>query len=270
LEKGLSYSTLKGVFAEDYIDETVRFFHKSVSSNLIDEDTQKWAVSVLSLYFSSVKLNEKLSLIKEKFEAVPVGFPCDTYVPYLSSTRPSLSVTYDDLLQLSIRRRSVRYFSDMPVRIEDVRKAYEVAKYAPSACNRQAFQFLFFDDKAIVDQLSNIPGGVSGYTLPSIMIVLGRYDGYFDVRDINAPVIDSSLSIMSFLYAAETIGLGSVCINWPNLPDREAKLRKLLSIQPSEFVVMMIGLGYPLNEGKIPYSAKRPNNSALLFNQRIK
>ncbi|MCF2501508.1 nitroreductase family protein [Dyadobacter chenhuakuii] len=270
LEKGLSYPVAKEVFAEDYIVETIQFLKSAISKDVIDDDTLNWAISVLKLYFKTVKLSDKLKLIKNDFEQISSSFDYVNSVPYHSSTRPPITVTYEDLLSLSVRRRSVRYFHPEPVDIELVRKAYEIAKYAPSACNRQAFQFLFYNEKTIVDKLAAIPGGVSGYSLPSIMVVLGRYDGYFDVRDINAPVIDSSLSIMSFLYAAETLGMGTVCINWPNLPDREAQLRKVLNIDKSEIVVMMIGLGYPLDDGKIPFSAKRPNKSALLFNERKK
>lgn len=270
LEKGLSYPIAKEIFAEDYIGETISSLKSSISNNSIDEDSLRWATSVLRLYFDTVKLNDKLTYFKKDFEQIPLSPTHTMSVPYVSSLRPQAAVSYNDLLQLSLRRRSIRYFQDQPVDIETVRKAYDIAKYAPSACNRQAFQFLFFNDKKIVDELSRIPGGVAGYSLPSIIVVLGRYDGYFDVRDINAPIIDSCLSIMSFLYAAETLGIGTVCINWPNLPDREAKLRQVLNIEKSEIVVMMIGLGYPLEDGKVPFSAKRPNDSTLLFNERLK
>ena len=171
---------------------------------------------------------------------------------------------------MAIRRRSVRYYLDKKVEPEIIKKAYEIAKYSPSACNRQSFDFLFYNQKEIVDKLSSIPGGVSGYTLPSVIVVIGNYSGYFDERDINAPIIDSSLSIMSFLFALETLGLSSVCINWPNLPDREKKIRKILALNKYDSVVMMIGVGYPDDKGKIPYSAKRNTEVAVQVNKKIK
>jgi len=270
LEKGLSYPINKDVFAEDYIIDTIKFFIKGMESRELDEDTINWASSVLKLYFSIVKSTPIIEEAKSVFLDNKLSSSIDNHVPYLSSHRPPLSVNYDDLLNLSIRRRSVRYFLEKQVNFDIVEKAYSIARYAPSACNRQSFQFLFYNEKEIVDKLSRIPGGVAGYTLPSVIVVVGRYDGYFDVRDVNAPIIDASLSIMSFLYAAETLGLGTVCINWPNLPNREQNIRKILNIKPFEFVIMMIGIGYPLDSGKIPFSGKRPTKDVLLCNERIK
>jgi len=273
LEKGLSYPTAKSVFAEDYIGTTVKLLDIGLRANEFDQHTIGWATSVLSLYFQVVQETSIIKQAKLQFDEILLKLGDEykkDHVPYLSSKRPTLNISYDALMDLSIRRRSVRYFEDRKVDLGIIQKAYDIAKYAPSACNRQSFQFLFYNEKELVDKLSNVPGGVAGYTLPAVIVVVGRYDGYFDVRDINAPIIDASLSIMSFLYAAETLGLGTVCINWPNLPDREKKIRKLIDIKSHEFVIMMIGLGYPLDAGKIPYSAKRPNENVLLFNERIK
>ncbi len=272
LEKGLSYPTAKPVFATDYIAQTVDNFCLSLKNGAMDENTRNWAFSVLNLYFSVVDETQSsvVSHAKAQFNEAVRELPPPNDIPYPSSLRPLSSITYEELLNLSLRRRSIRYFTDEPASLAIVRKAYDIAKYAPSACNRQAFQFLFFDEPETVKKLSAIPGGVAGYDVPSIIVVVGRYDGYFDIRDINAPVIDSSLAIMSFLYAAETLGLGTVCINWPNLIDREQKIRKIIDLHPAEFVVMMIGVGYPLDHGKVPFSGKRPSNQVVLGNDRVK
>jgi len=268
LEKGLSYAAVKSVFASEYIVETVCYLEQSL--DIADKETLDWANSVLGEYFAKCSIEGQLKIAKQKFDSLK-GFSNEkNHKPYLNAERPALNVTYDDLLSLSIRRRSVRYFSDQVVEDSIVKKAYEIAKYAPSACNRQAFQYLFFNEPNIVNQLAATPGGVRGYSLPSLVVLIGRYDGYFDIRDINAPIIDASLSAMGFLYACETLGLGTVCINWPNLNDREEKIRNIIQLEPSEFVVMMIGIGYPLENGKIPYSEKRSPDEIVLVNERVK
>lgn len=273
IEKGLSYPSYKKIFAADYILNTVNNFNICLEDGLLDESTKSWAYSVLKLYFeviSEFSDYPNVESAKALFQKISNGIEILKETPYPSSSRPISNITYDELLNLSIRRRSVRYFTEKEVSIDVVRKAYDIAKYAPSACNRQAFQFLFYNDPEIVKKLSAVPGGVSGYELPSVVVVVGRYDGYFDIRDINAPIIDSSLAIMSFLYAAETLGLGTVCINWPNLLDREEKIRKIINIESSEVVVMLIGLGYPLDTGKVPFSGKRPSDYVVIENGRLK
>ncbi|GGH56502.1 nitroreductase [Filimonas zeae] len=270
LEKALSYPVAKATFAEDYILETVNKFKHGIETSIFDAETVSWGTSVLSLYFKNVTSTPAVEQARKVFLGTVAMEETPANVPYLSSTRPIHNIQYDELLKLSVRRRSVRYFEDRKVDVATVQKAYEIAKYSPSACNRQSFQFLYFDDAETVKKLSKVPGGVAGYTLPSVIVVVGRYDGYNDIRDINAPVIDASLTSMSFLYAAETLGLGTVCINWPNLIDREESIRKIIDLKPYEFVIMLIGIGYPLDNGKVPYSAKRPSENVFLINDRIK
>ena len=75
---------------------------------------------------------------------------------------------------------------------------------------------------------------------------------------------------MSFLFALESLNLSSVCINWANLIDKEQKIRKIIDLEKDEFIVMLVGIGYPDPKGKIPFSAKKDIEEMLFFNQRIK
>jgi len=273
LEKGLSYSEIRSTFAKDYIIESVNYLLNGVAKGTFDTETIAWGISVLETYFKQVDKSEEIKEAKIEFEKIIHENklkPDSSQIPSISKYRQKVSITYDDLLSLSIRRRSVRYFTNQKVDEELIKKAYEVAKFSPSACNRQAFDFYFYNETEIVQKISEVPGGVKGYSLPSVIVVIGNYSGYFDERDVNAPIIDSSLSTMSFMYALETLGLSSVCINWPNLPDRERKIRKIISLKPYQFIVMMIGVGYPAEEGKIPYSAKRSADSVVKSNKYIK
>lgn len=267
LEKGLSYRETKGTFAEAYILETVNSLKEDEKNHSFDSNTRSWGISVLNLYFETCAHSEKISQAHDLYQSLdlkPVDGKC---IPYLSSERPVLSVSYQSLYQLALRRRSIRHYLNKPVESQLIQEAMKIASLSPSACNRQSFNFLFFNDIEQVNKISNIPGGVKGYDLPSIVIVVGKYRGYFDARDINAPIIDSSLATMAFIFALETLGLSSVCINWPNLPDRERKIRELINLEKDEFIIMMIGVGYADPGGKIPYSAKKDLGDLLLINR---
>jgi len=271
IEKGLSYATLKPVFAEDYIGETVKYLNDGEQSQAFDKESIGWGKAVLNEYFNKVNHTKTIIKAYKIFEltAQKNSFPKNE-IPYEEIERPKSDITYDQLLNLSIRRRSVRHYKDRTVEENIVKKAYEIAKMSPSACNRQSFQYYFFNEKEVVTQLSQVPGGVAGYQIPAVVVLVGNYNGYFDERDINAPIIDASLSAMSFLFALETLGLASVCINWPNLPDREKKIRKILDLKKHEFVIMMIGLGYPDSTGKVPYSKKRNSQEVVKVNAILK
>ncbi len=69
--------------------------------------------------------------------------------------------------------------------------------------------------------------------------------------------IDASLAAMNFMMALETMGLSSCPINWPDIEEREQLIAKEFNLQPSEKGIMFISIGYPLNKGGIPFSAKK-------------
>jgi nitroreductase len=183
--------------------------------------------------------------------------------------RPELKVDFNSLYELALRRRSIRHYINKKVKFDDVRKAMEIASLSPGACNRQSFQFLFYNKKEVVDKICEIPGGFKGFEVPSVVIVVGRYRGYFDERDASVPIIDASLASMSFILALETLGISSVCINWPLLPDRDATVRNLVHLEDDEFIIMLIGLGYADPSARIPFSAKKDINTLISCNARL-
>ena len=269
IEKGLSYENVKEVFAESYILETVQYLEIDARLNYIDTETRQWCEAVLNVYFNVCGNSATIETARKRYKNLNLENKYPDRVPYLCNTRPQLSVDYDALYNLALRRRSVRFYTSKTVESTVVEKALKLALQSPSACNRQSFKYLFFNQPEIVREISLIPGGVAGYSIPSVVVLIGSYRGYFDERDINAPVIDASLSAMAFLFALETLGLSSVCINWPNLLDREEKIRRVIHLESDEFVIMLIGIGYPDSSGKIPYSAKRPVNEVLSNNERV-
>lgn len=270
IEKGLIQKNCKQVFAEEYILEAIRYLVRLKEHESCDDNTVIWAEAVLKRYFSVCehvgRIREAFELFKQFHTENPNEF---AWYPYPAKVRPEAKVEYDALYQLAIRRRSVRYYLDKPVEFEVVRKAMEIGALSPGACNRQSFQFLFYNKKDVVNAICSIPGGYAGFEAPSVVIVVGRYRGYFDERDACVPIIDASLAVMSFIMALETLGLSSVCINWPLLPDRDKVLRRLIHLDDDEFGVMLIGIGYADPEGKIPFSAKRDINTLITCNERI-
>lgn len=269
IEKGLSYEKPKPIFAEDYILNVITSLSKSYKSKTIDIDTLEWTISVLEKYFSVVSHSDKIRKAYEQYREINYSEYEKNFFPYEEQTRPLLVIDYDELYKLALRRRSVRFFQDKQVERSKIKKAVELAKLSPSACNRIAFRYLYYDNSVVANQISQIPGGVRGYVLNQVFVLVGEYAGYFSVRDSTAPIIDASLSTMSLLYALETLGLGTVCINWPNEPNKEEEIRNILDLKESELVIMLIGVGYPKKEGKIPYSKKRANRDLLLVNERI-
>ena len=136
--------------------------------------------------------------------------------------------------------------------------AMAVAAQAPSACNRQPFEFRVFDSADRVREVASAPGGAAGFleNFPAIVAVIGRLDAFFSDRDRHLIYIDGSLAAMAFMLALETLGLASCAINTPGTEAAEEQLVKVLGLARYERPVMLIALGYPDRTGMVPRSAE--------------
>lgn len=143
-----------------------------------------------------------------------------------------------------------------------------LAAQSPSSCNRQPYKYWFFDNTEQVEKLVKLPVGTGGfdYNIPVFAVVTGDLSAYFSERDRHGIYVDSSLSIMSFMYALETLGLSSCSLNWPDIEFRERKMEKALKLDKHERVIMCMAIGWPDLTGQVAFSQKQPLDELRKFN----
>lgn len=273
LEKGLIMRPRRKVFGIDYLEETVAMYARSITSvGSCWTSEHYWAHDVLREFFDVVDVHDPaIASAWKRFQALPAhpaGATDVRRVPYARNLNSSSPVDFDSFLQLSIRRRSVRWYLDTPVPREIVDKALEAATQAPSACNRQPFVYRIFDDPEVARKLAAIPMGTKGFAekLPAVVVLVGRLRAYPEPRDRHAIYIDASLSAMAFIYALETLGVSTCPINWPDVQPQERLMSESLGLEPDERVIMLIAYGYPDPLGMVPYSAKRDHDQLREYN----
>ena len=274
LEKGLIMRPRRSVFALDYIEETLNFFLNACSLPADSQpcrDELKWAEDVLTEYFSVVGPEPLLDRLREKF-AARAGQSGkeggESFKPYPRHENESSNVGYDALKELARQRRSVRWFQDKPVPRELIDKAMDIARQAPSACNRQPFFFNAFDDHEFVRQVAELPGGTKGFAhnFPVVIAVIGELRNYYGERDRHVIYIDAALAAMSFMLAAETLGLSTCCINWPDIEEDELRADQLLRLEPDQRPIFFLAVGFADKMGGIPFSQKKPLSEILKYN----
>jgi nitroreductase len=275
LEKALTMRPRRDRFAIEYIEETVWCYERVVAHDGGDEmrsEELKWFTDVIVEYFSVVRTNDFLQSLQRRFNACKQVHPASSLsIPYRRSEAPESRVSYSDLLNLMRRRCSTRWFQQRPVPRELLDKAIFAGLQAPSACNRQPFEFRVCDDADLTRKIATIPMGTKGYSanIPCIVIIIGKLDAYFDERDRHIIYIDASLAAMSFMLALETLGLSSCPINWPDIEEREQAMDQVLVLKPWERPVMLMAVGYADPLGFVPYSQKVPLNAARIFQKPL-
>lgn len=278
LEKGLISRPRRTTFAVSYIEETVNAFVRTLEGNsdYIEASSElRWAHDVLEDYFEANASHPIIDKAKDTFEAAISSAkheseePEQRLAPYCRDLDSPNPVTYEAFMKLANRRRSVRWYEQRPVPRELIDQAIAAAALSPSACNRQPFEFRIFDDPKMIQRVSSIPGGTVGFNenFPVIVVLIGKLRAYFAERDRHLIYIDGSLAAMSFMFALETLGLSSCSINWPDVTDKERKMKAVLNLDPDERPIMLISLGYPDPKGMVPYSQKKPLNQLRTYNR---
>lgn len=273
LEKGLIMRPRREVFALDYITETIEFYEQAAEQVHSDPESMElsefeWAHDVLSMYFSvsAEGVDPTVDAARQRFLDAPYQGEFTGKTPY--SKKSLATIGYDDLHDLAVQRRSVRWFEQRPVPREVIDKALLIGRQAPTACNRLPYEFRIFDEPEKVREVAGIPFGSAGYAhnIPTIVVVVGKLESYFSPRDRHAIYVDGSLAAMSFIFALETLGLSSSVINWPDFEPLERKMQKALDLNLSDRVIMLIAVGYADPEGAVPYSQKKELDTFRRYN----
>lgn len=155
-------------------------------------------------------------------------------------------------------RSSVRNFKLTRVDVEDIKKAVELAKHAPSVCNRQNWKLHYYDDKELKTQLLNLQHGNTGFTdsVQGLFVVTSNLRGFTKMEQ-NQVFVDGGLISMNLVLALHHLGIGSCCLNTCFPYTRENKIRRLGGIPENERLIMMIGIGYWKDDFKVAYSKKK-------------
>jgi nitroreductase len=264
IEKGLIMRPQKPVFAKNYIvatSEAYKVFMYEYSNNmsLSDSNTVQWFYSVLSQYFAIVGEDKTVDTARAIFNSANHPNIGEVKTPLVRSQFNEKIISYEELFNLTQKRHSVRWFKNEKINHDLIDKALNIAKTAPSACNRLPYEYRFFDEPELVKKIASIPMGTAGFSdnIPVLCVLIGRLDYYFSERDRHVPYIDASLSVMQFMLALETLGLASCVINWPDFSFLESKMSRTLKLKPYERPILLLALGYPDENGKIPSSLKK-------------
>jgi len=153
-------------------------------------------------------------------------------------------------------RRNVRTYADRLIKGEDLDRILEAGWRAPSASNRQKWDFVIVTDRSQLRELSTVwrgAGHVAG-SAATVALVLGEPEAErYRLMD----QYDLGQVTMAMMLAATDIGIGS---GHSAIGDQDA-CRRILGIPEDRFCAYMIAFGYPADRPLTPIL--RPNRRAV-------
>jgi len=161
-------------------------------------------------------------------------------------------------------RNSVRDYSKENVPKKLIVEAIEIAKYAPSVCNRQGWKVHLYENKEHIKGLLNLQNGNRGFTdsINKLIIITGDTTA-FTKYEGNQIFVDGGIFAMNLILALHSKGIGSIALNTDIPYVIEKKMKKTGEIPENERLIMYLGIGMLKDQYKVALSNRKNINEIL-------
>lgn len=163
---------------------------------------------------------------------------------------------YPQLYNMVMQRYSCRQYLDKPVGRDLIAAILDMARLAPSACNRQPWEFLVIDTDPMRGKVIDSYGRDWVKNVPVFIVALGLHDEAWkrptDGKDHTD--IDVAIAVEHICLAATSMDLGSC---WICNFDAE-RLRTDLNLPDGVEPIAIIPIGYPDPTAPVPLKNRKP------------
>lgn len=157
-----------------------------------------------------------------------------------------------------LKRRSIRMFTQETISDEIITKLLESAMAAPSACNKQPWEFYIVKNKELREQLKTV-SKYSNMDSSLIIIVAGNDKRSLNHRVNDFWIQDCAAATENILLTATELGIASCWCGLFPMVTPVKKVRKIIDLEDHIIPMALIHLGYS-NENAEPrtqYNKKR-------------
>jgi nitroreductase len=268
LEKGMLHKEIRFKFGKLKIVNLLRLLKKNeIIHNIKNSQLNAAAASLRNYFDIHVKNNIDIS---EFFTNEDYEFLLENYQTACSSV---VSFKKDDFfnenksgfMSFSNSRKSVREYTGEKVPVEHINKAIDIAKNAPSVCNRQPNQVFLIENKTKVDKILKVQGGLTGYTdkIVQLLVLVGDRNYFYTSGERNQLFIDGGIFLMNLLYALHYYKIAACPAHWALNNSHNKRIKKIIGLSNSQQVISLIAIGYPSEDFKTCKSKRRENNEVL-------
>jgi len=264
IEKGLTMPSIRFGFGQQklviLINDCISYIKKYDKSN----DQLRHAIGVVYEY---KKVHEKCNylledhLLKNIIELEKLAsssIVCTQQIRVSKEEYWKNSTAPFDLFSES--RFSVRNFSNEELSVNEVLASIELAKNAPSACNRQSWRTYIVVNKKQIEEILFVQGGNRGFghLINKLILVTGEVGLFRGQGERNQVFVDGGIYAMNLLYALHFNKVGACILNCSNSLEKDAELRSLTPIKETEAFIAIIGCGNLPDEFDLTISKRSP------------
>ena len=265
LEKGMCYNDYRAGFGKGNVDKIITSLEQYVSRGY--DPSAFFYETALSCLYAYIQKNRQHGyedeILEERIKRLPGKANKNGGVINVSAPNSPQELRFD---QLMASRHSIRHFSEEPVDLDLLKEVIEIARFTPSACNRQEWITRVVCDKNKVNAILANQNGNKGFgqEFDKLIVITADLRAQQRSRELFQTFIDGGMFAESVLNGLFSKGIGSVPLSAALLPKQEKKVRELLNINDAEMLILFIGVGnYPKGEFLTARSERRP--AKILF-----
>ncbi len=166
------------------------------------------------------------------------------------------------MLDVIYKRRSIRKYQNKPVEKEKITEVLRCAMHAPSAMNKQPWEFVVCDKREVLDEIQKIhPYSQMLKTAPCCIVVAGNLITQYAEGSY---IQDCAAAVENLLLGATSVGLGTCWLGIYPDKQRQEAFRELFNMPKDMMPFCAIAIGYPDEE---KYSPDRFDSKKVHFNR---
>ncbi len=270
IEKGLSIGSCRAGFGQPKVQSLINDLSRYISSfpqANIDE-----AIGVIDRYIDyNRQQGIDMSIIEAQYEKLCRIYEIkNSYEVGIAEKQRSdiLEATKADFATFSTSRFSIRDFApEGKVDINSIVAAIEIARKAPSACNRQSAKAHIFNGKK-AQELFDFQGGCKGFSqdIPYAILVTADMRRYF-FNERHQMYVDGSLFAMQLLLSLHYKGLATIPLTTAFKGGVTRRILKKFDVPQNEVPIMIIGVGEYKERYKVAISHRQPTQEYYQIHQ---
>lgn len=256
IEKGLTFKKVKPLFGKWFFNKLIKDLemYKQINGDTYPYNVASSALSEYKSYHLNLNISEDtfpLSIIKEDDNANLSGT--------MDLNLNSNTISNNSFFDLAFSRSSIRNFNGQ-ANIEDINKAVEVSINTPSVCNRKPWKVHYYQKKEDIQRLLKFQNGNLGFrdNIPGLIIITGNLKEMEFAYERHQIFTEGGLFSMTLIYALQSLGIGTCCLNWCSKPLNDWKTHKEAKIPHDEEIIMFMAVGLYDNNIKVTVSPKKP------------
>lgn len=168
-----------------------------------------------------------------------------------------------DLMEGLLTRRSIRKYQDKPIAKEAIEDIIKAAQFAPTAHNRQPWEFLVIDDKEVLTNLRHIQRWSSfAKDAACVIFVCGDVEKSFNRSKEDETWsfidVDCAIATENLLLAAWSKGIGTCYCGAAPMQKVVDALKEHLNLPENIRPFSIVVMGYPDETPKQPEDRYKP------------